>query len=236
MSVQVKGGAEAALDVVRRVQAVHAAPPAWAGPESLIEHRASVEGPESRTPPGLLRLSIGLEHAGGPGRGSRPGAPRRGYSAADRLGLDSSQGALGAPAAISSLISSSIIFLSFGTAALAAGPISAERDRDGEPHRRLGIVERLDERGHGGSGRRAHPRDLVGSGVPRLRAPMALRSATHSVSVRPSATGSLAVAALRPRARRQDQRGCGKRAQDSFRHAASNEGHFPGRDRAPDEI
>ena len=33
------------------------------GPESLIEHRASVEGPESRTPPGLLRLSIGLEHA-----------------------------------------------------------------------------------------------------------------------------------------------------------------------------
>jgi len=32
------------------------------GPESLIEHRASVEGPESHTPPGLLRLSIGLEH------------------------------------------------------------------------------------------------------------------------------------------------------------------------------
>jgi len=33
------------------------------GPESLIEHRASVEGPGSRTPPGLLRLSVGLEHA-----------------------------------------------------------------------------------------------------------------------------------------------------------------------------
>ncbi|HNP74538.1 MAG TPA: PLP-dependent transferase, partial [Kouleothrix sp.] len=32
------------------------------GVESLIEHRASVEGPESRTPPSLLRLSIGLEH------------------------------------------------------------------------------------------------------------------------------------------------------------------------------
>jgi cystathionine gamma-synthase len=28
-----------------------------------MEHRASVEGPESRTPPGLLRLSVGLEHA-----------------------------------------------------------------------------------------------------------------------------------------------------------------------------
>jgi cystathionine gamma-synthase len=32
------------------------------GPESLIEHRASVEGPETRTPDNLLRLSIGLEH------------------------------------------------------------------------------------------------------------------------------------------------------------------------------
>jgi cystathionine gamma-synthase len=32
------------------------------GTESLIEHRASVEGPESKTPPSLLRLSIGLEH------------------------------------------------------------------------------------------------------------------------------------------------------------------------------
>ena len=32
------------------------------GPESLIEHRASVEGPATRAPEGLLRLSIGLEH------------------------------------------------------------------------------------------------------------------------------------------------------------------------------
>jgi cystathionine gamma-synthase len=29
---------------------------------SLIEHRQSVEGPRSKTPPNLLRLSIGLEH------------------------------------------------------------------------------------------------------------------------------------------------------------------------------
>jgi cystathionine gamma-synthase len=28
----------------------------------LIEHRASIEGPDSRTPQGLLRVSIGLEH------------------------------------------------------------------------------------------------------------------------------------------------------------------------------
>ncbi len=62
VSVQVKGGAEAALEVVRRVQLFTRAT-SLGGSESLIEHRASVEGPESRTPPGLLRLSIGLEHA-----------------------------------------------------------------------------------------------------------------------------------------------------------------------------
>ncbi len=33
------------------------------GVESLIEHRQSIEGPETRTPETLLRLSIGLEHA-----------------------------------------------------------------------------------------------------------------------------------------------------------------------------
>ena len=32
------------------------------GPESLIEHRASIEGPGTQTPENLLRLSIGLEH------------------------------------------------------------------------------------------------------------------------------------------------------------------------------
>src|SRR3981081_1216621 len=31
------------------------------GVESLIEHRASVEGPSSPCPPDLLRLSVGLE-------------------------------------------------------------------------------------------------------------------------------------------------------------------------------
>ena len=61
VSLQVKGGAEVALDVVRRVRLFTRAT-SLGGPESLIEHRASVEGPESRTPPGLLRLSIGLEH------------------------------------------------------------------------------------------------------------------------------------------------------------------------------
>ena len=31
------------------------------GVESLIEHRGSVEGPDSPCPPDLLRLSVGLE-------------------------------------------------------------------------------------------------------------------------------------------------------------------------------
>ncbi len=61
VSVEVKGGAEAALGVVRRARLFTRAT-SLGGTESLIEHRASVEGPESRTPPGLLRLSIGLEH------------------------------------------------------------------------------------------------------------------------------------------------------------------------------
>ena len=61
LSVEVQGGAEAALAVVRRVKLFTRAT-SLGGTESLIEHRASVEGPESRTPPGLLRLSIGLEH------------------------------------------------------------------------------------------------------------------------------------------------------------------------------
>lgn len=32
------------------------------GVESLVEHRASVEGPDTKTPVNLLRLSVGLEH------------------------------------------------------------------------------------------------------------------------------------------------------------------------------
>ncbi len=33
------------------------------GCESLVEHRASVEGANPVSPPGLLRFSVGLEHA-----------------------------------------------------------------------------------------------------------------------------------------------------------------------------
>jgi cystathionine gamma-synthase len=61
VSVQVRGGAPAALGVVSRVRLFTRAT-SLGGPESLIEHRASSEGPGSRTAPGLLRLSVGLEH------------------------------------------------------------------------------------------------------------------------------------------------------------------------------
>ena len=61
VSFEVPGGAPAALAVAARVRLFTRAT-SLGGTESLIEHRASVEGPESRTPPGLLRLSVGLEH------------------------------------------------------------------------------------------------------------------------------------------------------------------------------
>jgi cystathionine gamma-synthase len=61
VSFEVPGGAQAALAVTSRVRLFTRAT-SLGGTESLVEHRASVEGPESRTPPGLLRLSIGLEH------------------------------------------------------------------------------------------------------------------------------------------------------------------------------
>ena len=61
VSFQVRGGANAALAVAARTRLFTRAT-SLGGPESLIEHRASVEGPGTRTPPGLLRLSIGLEH------------------------------------------------------------------------------------------------------------------------------------------------------------------------------
>lgn len=62
LSFQVKGGRAQAFDVAAKVK-VFTRATSLGGPESLIEHRASVEGPDTRTPDNLLRLSIGLEHA-----------------------------------------------------------------------------------------------------------------------------------------------------------------------------
>jgi cystathionine gamma-synthase len=57
----VRGGREEALAVTSRLRLVTRAT-SLGGPESLIEHRASVEGPHTRAPENLLRLSVGLEH------------------------------------------------------------------------------------------------------------------------------------------------------------------------------
>lgn len=61
VSIQVKGGRAEALALAGRVKLFTRAT-SLGGVESLIEHRASVEGPTTKTPENLLRLSIGLEH------------------------------------------------------------------------------------------------------------------------------------------------------------------------------
>jgi cystathionine gamma-synthase len=61
MSFRVRGGREEALRVAGRTR-VFVRATSLGGTESLIEHRASSEGPTSRTPQNLLRLSVGLEH------------------------------------------------------------------------------------------------------------------------------------------------------------------------------
>jgi cystathionine gamma-synthase len=60
LSIRVAGGERAAIDAAARVQLWKRAT-SLGGVESLIEHRASVEGPGSPCPPDLLRLSVGLE-------------------------------------------------------------------------------------------------------------------------------------------------------------------------------
>lgn len=61
LSFQMRGGRAEALGVAARVRLFTRAT-SLGGIESLIEHRASIEGPRTRTPQNLLRLSIGLEH------------------------------------------------------------------------------------------------------------------------------------------------------------------------------
>ncbi len=62
LSFQLHGGREAALAVAAKV-ALFTRATSLGGVESLIEHRASVEGPHTTTPQDLLRMSVGLEHA-----------------------------------------------------------------------------------------------------------------------------------------------------------------------------
>jgi cystathionine gamma-synthase len=60
LSVRVKGGAEAAIAAAAQLRLWKRAT-SLGGVESLVEHRASVEGPASPIPGDLLRLSVGIE-------------------------------------------------------------------------------------------------------------------------------------------------------------------------------
>lgn len=62
LSFEAAGGQAVAMAVAARVELFTRAT-SLGGVESLIEHRASIEGPGSKTPAGLLRVSVGLEHA-----------------------------------------------------------------------------------------------------------------------------------------------------------------------------
>ncbi|HEX3673537.1 MAG TPA: aminotransferase class V-fold PLP-dependent enzyme [Rhizomicrobium sp.] len=63
LSIRVKGGEQAAIGVAAKVKLWKRAT-SLGGVESLIEHRASVEGANSPCPPDLLRLSVGIEDVG----------------------------------------------------------------------------------------------------------------------------------------------------------------------------
>jgi cystathionine gamma-synthase len=62
LSFEVKLGREAAMSVAARTK-IFTRATSLGGVESLIEHRASIEGAGTTSPDSLLRLSIGLENA-----------------------------------------------------------------------------------------------------------------------------------------------------------------------------
>ena len=60
LSLRIQGGEQAARAVAAEVKVFKRAT-SLGGVESLIEHRASIEGPATPVPDDLLRLSVGLE-------------------------------------------------------------------------------------------------------------------------------------------------------------------------------
>ena len=61
LSFTLRGGEAAAMQTVAHVKLFTRAT-SLGGVESLIEHRASMEGPDTLTPRNLIRASVGLEH------------------------------------------------------------------------------------------------------------------------------------------------------------------------------
>jgi cystathionine gamma-synthase len=62
LSFEVKDGRDAAISLAAKTK-IFTRATSLGGVESLIEHRASIEGAGTTSPEGLLRLSIGLENA-----------------------------------------------------------------------------------------------------------------------------------------------------------------------------
>jgi cystathionine gamma-synthase len=61
LSILVKGSLEEAKKVVNKVH-LFAQATSLGGIESLIEHRYAIEGPDTKTPKNLIRISVGLEN------------------------------------------------------------------------------------------------------------------------------------------------------------------------------
>ncbi|HLY07269.1 MAG TPA: PLP-dependent aspartate aminotransferase family protein [Rhizomicrobium sp.] len=61
LSIRVRGGEDAAIAAAAKLRLWKRAT-SLGGVESLVEHRASVEGPDSPCPRDLLRLSVGIEN------------------------------------------------------------------------------------------------------------------------------------------------------------------------------
>ncbi|WP_317131529.1 trans-sulfuration enzyme family protein [Pedobacter aquae] len=61
LSFTLKGGEKAAFDLINGLK-IFTQATSLGGVESLIEHRYAVEGPDTKTPKNLLRVSVGLEH------------------------------------------------------------------------------------------------------------------------------------------------------------------------------
>ena len=62
LSFLIKGGSAEALRVANSVK-IFTQATSLGGVESLMEHRASIEGPESKTPQNLIRVSVGIENS-----------------------------------------------------------------------------------------------------------------------------------------------------------------------------
>ena len=61
LSFLVKGGAAEAIKVLNNLR-IFTQATSLGGVESLVEHRASVEGPATLTPQNLIRVSVGIEN------------------------------------------------------------------------------------------------------------------------------------------------------------------------------